>query len=74
MGKHVKSPYKNEAGNVVTCPVCGKKFVPAPYHVYHEAGGQSKKRVCSYNCAVVAQRNYEANKKKRGPKPKEARG
>lgn len=28
------------------CPVCGKSFVPAPYHVYQEQG----KPYCSWSC------------------------
>lgn len=65
MGKHVKSPYKNEAGNVVTCPVCGKSYAPAPFHVYHEPGYKSK-RVCSYTCMLTAERRHEENKKATG--------
>ena len=31
-----------------TCPVCGKKFVPSPYHVYKT--DNSRLRVCSWSC------------------------
>lgn len=43
------------------CPVCGKIFVPSPEHVYHDG----KKKVCSWNCHVEAERRKEAKKQKR---------
>ena len=51
------------------CPVCGKVFIPAVYHVYHTVG-YDPKAVCSYSCMVKQEREHEANKKKTGPKPK----
>lgn len=33
------------------CPVCGKNFVPAPFHVYKNKKG---KLVCSYHCQLNA--------------------
>lgn len=36
------------------CPVCGKKFIPAPYHVYklwNEVSGHNI-LVCSYTCSL----------------------
>ena len=28
------------------CPRCGKKFIPAPYHIYKSG----KRRYCSWTC------------------------
>lgn len=33
-----------------TCPICKKKFIPAPYHAYQVKG----KPLCSYRCYVQA--------------------
>lgn len=41
----------------VKCPVCGKIFFPAPYHVYHMPA--SNQRVCSYHCKLQAEKNHE---------------
>lgn len=32
------------------CPVCGKKFIPAPYHAYLDKRAHSNIPVCSYKC------------------------
>lgn len=47
------------------CPVCGKSFVPAPYHVYKSCGRGSK-YVCSYTCAVKSERENKAKRTNRG--------
>ena len=44
------------------CPVCGKSFVPAPYHVYHVEG--QKERCCSYTCMLKGNREHEAKVKR----------
>ena len=49
------------------CPVCGKDFYPAPYHVYKDA----RKRydpplVCSYPCAEETKRIVGLKGEKRG--------
>jgi hypothetical protein len=57
-------PYKNIAqrrGGVQSivehiCPVCGKIFIPAPYHAYHEQKVNGK-LVCSYTCENVTRRD-----------------
>lgn len=37
------------------CPVCGKSFIPAPYHIY-----KSKNRmVCSYHCQLASEEKRE---------------
>lgn len=33
------------------CPVCGKVFIPAPYHRYKDNDGL---KVCSYTCSLKA--------------------
>ena len=38
----------------VKCPICGKMYVPAPEHAYHDYNG--KKLVCSYTCSMTARK------------------
>lgn len=45
----MNSFYHSENEGRMTCPVCGKKFDPAPEHVYHIKRGQ-KNFVCSWSC------------------------
>ena len=40
----------------LVCPVCGKVYIPAPFHVYKI---KSSKLVCSYKCQL----EYENNRK-----------
>ena len=38
--------------DIITCPVCGKRFIPAVYHswkIYNSKKGHTY-RVCGYNC------------------------
>lgn len=44
------------------CPVCGKKFVPAPMHVYKTTKGQA---VCSWSCLCEYRRKKNKNKKEK---------
>ena len=32
------------------CPICGKKFIPEPLHVYKDKSDPDKKPVCTYSC------------------------
>ena len=41
----------------LVCPVCGKIFLPAPYHVYKNEKGE---KVCTYKCVL----NAPSSKKK----------
>lgn len=41
---------KTYAERSLVCPVCGKRFVPAPYHVFKEHR-TSARLVCSWTCA-----------------------
>ena len=43
------------------CPVCGKNFMPAPYHVYKISVNGSKRMVCSYRCTIIAERKSNEN-------------
>lgn len=36
--------------NVIKCPVCGRDFLPAPYHAYKIQTKLGRKRVCSWKC------------------------
>lgn len=41
------------------CPVCGKNFIPAPFHAYKVYG----KRVCSWHCQLKGERDgFQAKK------------
>lgn len=44
------------------CPICGKTFIPAPFHVYKTGQGEP---ICSYHCLLAYQR--KANAKRRNP-------
>lgn len=41
------------------CPVCGKSFIPAPYHVYKVLMHRSNKLVCSWACKVAYDKERE---------------
>ena len=43
------------------CPVCGKSFIPAPYHVYKHVFKKYKEPqlVCTWSCLCEARRNEE---------------
>lgn len=41
---------------VKTCPICGKRFVPAPMHIYHVDTNGTRKYMCSYSCWKEAKR------------------
>lgn len=45
-----------------TCPVCNKKFIPAPYHIYKTARG--RKLVCTYTCMLKSERQHEQKARK----------
>lgn len=44
-----------------TCVVCGKKFLPAPYHAY-KVSPQGKEIMCSYTCMMKYFREHERKK------------
>ena len=43
------------------CPVCGKEFMPAPYHVYAEDG----RTFCKWSCLCEYRRRKETKKQER---------
>lgn len=49
----------------LTCYVCGKTFIPAIEHIFHETRNGKKYYICGYNC------NCEFNRKR--PKVKGSR-
>lgn len=56
------------------CPVCGEKFLPAPFHGWKDARNQER-LVCTYPCQRESERLHEAElakkpRRKSGPKPK----
>ena len=58
----IKKSAKNRLADFlheVECPVCGKHFIPAPYHVYKIYRGR---RFCSYTCFLKA-KEIEKEKK-----------
>ena len=50
--------------NITSCPVCGKRFLPAPQHAYRVRPNHGA-FVCSYKCMMVCRRKAEAKKKKK---------
>lgn len=40
----------------ITCPVCGKRFLPAPLHSYKHY--KTKAKVCTYSCSLRSEREY----------------
>lgn len=56
-----KSDWKVPHGYFIqelTCPVCGKTFIPAYEHIYKDG----TKKVCGWNCQCEAERRKEAEK------------
>lgn len=48
---------------VEKCPICGKSFVPAPYHIYKASIKGRVKNLCGWNCLRKLERERETNKK-----------
>ena len=44
---------KDDVPHDATCPVCGKNYIPAPFHQYKIYGGV---RVCSWSCQLRGER------------------
>ena len=62
------------------CPICGKNFVPAPYHHWKIKKKKSKgvkwENVCSYSCMRVWEKEVEkeeAKKEEEKKKKKESK-
>ena len=41
------------------CPICGKAFVPAPFHRYKLLIGSRERLVCTYSCMSRGLREKE---------------
>lgn len=50
---------KNVSIGVMICPVCGKEFIPAPYHIYKARVNKNKVLCCSYSCMCKDEAEYE---------------
>lgn len=44
------------------CPVCGKKFIPAPFHAY-KTSPCGKTLLCTYSCKLEYDRRRDAKRK-----------
>ena len=53
--------------HMLTCPVCGKKFIPAPLHRYKN---RRSKLVCSYECVLKDQQTVKRSHRSIGAKSK----
>ena len=47
------------------CPVCGKPYVPAPFHSYKAIINYRQQKVCSYTCMMKAVRQRESEHQER---------
>lgn len=47
--------------NTIKCPICSKKFVPAPFHIYKTRRGG--RLVCTYSCMLESERRREEKRK-----------
>lgn len=48
----MSEPYEFTEIHDHTCPVCGRNFIPAPFHLFRV----SEKRVCSWHCQLRGER------------------
>jgi hypothetical protein len=46
----------------VICPVCGKRFIPAPMHVFKTPTGS--RYICTYSCVLERERRAKEKMKK----------
>lgn len=52
------------------CPICGKKFIPEPLHVYRDKTDPNGKLVCTYSCMRESERRLEERRSKDGRRHK----
>ena len=57
-----------------TCPICGKKFIPAPEHVYRRRVRTSLRYICSYHCVLEYDKNKLSVSESKKLPPAEAGG
>lgn len=51
------------------CPVCGKKFLPAPQHIYKTS--PAGRLVCTYHCMIKYRKEQERKKRELKRKKKD---
>ena len=71
MGKWAEDYYRIH-NLPINCPICGKKFIPAPEHYWKIGQWGSEERtdvVCSYSCMRVWEKEQEAKDKRRHKHP-----
>lgn len=57
-----KEPYKSRPRK---CPVCGRMYIPAPYHIYKVLIKTNYRLVCSWSCVMKHERELERLKKEK---------
>lgn len=79
MGEHAwKLEKASTEARIETCPICSKKFIPAPEHYWKIGTGEYDmdtriKNVCSYSCMRKWERQQEAKRKERRERARLAR-
>ena len=70
----MSNQYEEQLKKTSTCPICGKKFVPAPEHAWKigsyntytaESDDGRRKHVCSYSCMRKWEKEQEEKLKNR---------
>jgi hypothetical protein len=46
----------------ITCVVCGKTFIPAVEHIYHETRNGKIYHICGYTCNLAFNRKHQKSK------------
>ena len=46
------------------CPICGKKFLPEPLHVYKDKSDPDRKLVCTYHCMRESERRADERRER----------
>jgi len=60
----MKSKNEAEWKLLATCPVCGRKYIPAPQHIYRAGSKEHGFRVCSWGCVRKWEKARELSKKR----------
>lgn len=55
------------------CPICGKKFIPEPLHVYRDKSKEHHPPVCTYSCMRESERRLEERRAKTARRRKRQR-
>lgn len=53
----------------VNCPICGKRFIPAPEHVFRRTVNGKLRYICSYHCTMIYDKNKIDRRYARSAKP-----